>query len=215
MDNDKNENIKVIRPFGPSIARVKMPDELVETLNNYVDQIISDENKSENLNHGKKLAGHVTQEFKLEEKFIISSGFQKFLTSAVANWIKLSENKEVSEFKMISSWVVRQFQNEYNPVHWHGGHISGVGYLKVPSSLGHNPQKNKKYNNNGKIELIHGSRQFLSGSSLSIVPEVSYFYFFPHYLMHTVYPFQGTQDERRSISFNALVDEKTFNVFTN
>ena len=39
--------------------------------------------------------------------------------------------------------MVRQFQNEYNPVHWHGGHISGVGYLKVPSSLGNNPQKNK------------------------------------------------------------------------
>ena len=116
---------------------------------------------------------------------------------------------------MISSWVVRQFQNEYNPVHWHGGHISGVGYLKVPKSLGENPQKNKKYNNNGKIELIHGSKQFLSGSSMNITPEVGYFYFFPHYLMHTVYPFFETEEERRSISFNALIDEKIFNVYTN
>ena len=215
MENDGNELIKVIRPFGPSIARVKIPNDLVQNLNKYIDKIILDETKSKDLNHGEKLAGHVTQEFKLENDFIVSSGFQKFLASSVASWMKLSENKDLKEFKLISSWVVRQFENEYNPVHWHGGHVSGVGYLKVPSSFGDNPQKDKKYNNNGKIELIHGSKQFLSSSSMSILPEVGYFYFFPHYLMHAVYPFKGTKEERRSISFNALIDEKIFNVFTN
>ena len=215
MKSDNDELIKVIRPFGPSIARVKIPNELVDTLNNYVDKIILDENKTNNLNHGVKLAGHVTQEFKLENDFVISSGFQKFLAASVSKWMKLSENQDLNEFKLISTWIVRQFENEYNPVHWHGGHVSGVGYLKVPSSLGDNPQKNKKYNNNGKIELIHGSKQFLSNSSMSILPEVGYFYFFPHYLMHTVYPFKESTEERRSVSFNALIDEKIFNVFTN
>ena len=215
MKSDNDELIKVIRPFGPSIARVKIPNELVDTLNNYVDKIILDENKTNNLNHGVKLAGHVTQEFKLENDFVISSGFQNFLAASVSKWMKLSENQDLNEFKLISTWIVRQFENEYNPVHWHGGHVSGVGYLKVPSSLGDNPQKNKKYNNNGKIELIHGSKQFLSNSSMSILPEVGYFYFFPHYLMHTVYPFKESTEERRSVSFNALIDEKIFNVFTN
>ena len=215
MTNKKDDVIKVIRPFGPSIARVKMPDILVKNLNSYIDEIIDDKYKSKQLDHGNKLAGNVSQELKLENNFITTSGFQKFLASSVSTWIKLSENKEIKEFKMIRSWVVRQFQNEYNPVHWHGGHISGVGYLKVPSSLGNNPQKNKKYNNNGKIELLHGSKQFLSGSSLSITPEVGYFYFFPHYLMHAVYPFYGTDEERRSVSFNAFIDEKIFNVYSN
>ena len=27
--------------------------------------------------------------------------------------------------------------------------------------------------------------------------------------MHTVYPFKGTDEERRSISFNAIIDEST------
>ena len=44
MKND--EAIKVVRPFGPSIARVKIPNDLVETLNNYVDKIISNEKKN-------------------------------------------------------------------------------------------------------------------------------------------------------------------------
>ena len=44
-------------------------------------------------------------------------------------------------------------------------------------------------------------------------PKVGDFYFFPHYLMHTVYPFKGTKEERRSISFNGLIDNKIFNIF--
>ena len=210
-----NIEAKIIRPFGPSIVKAKIPEKIVNDLNNYIDKVVANEKKSNELNFGKKLIGDVTQEFKLENDFTSSSGFRKFLATSVSNWIKLSDNQELKEFKILSTWVVRQFENEYNPVHWHGGHISGVGYLKVPNTFGNNPQKNKKYNNNGKIELIHGSKQFLSPSSMSILPEVGYFYFFPHYLMHAVYPFQGTNEERRSISFNALIDEKIFNVFTN
>ena len=215
MTDKKDEAIKVIRPFGPSIARIKMPDTLVENLNSYIDEIISNKNKIEQLNHGHKLAGNVTQELKLENDLITSSGFQKFLASSVSSWIKLSENKDIKEFKLIRSWVVRQFQNEYNPVHWHGGHISGVGYLKVPSTYGKGFQEKEQGHNNGQIDLIHGSRQFLSQSDFLITPEVGYFYFFPHYLMHTVYPFNSTNEERRSVSFNALIDEKTFNVYAN
>ena len=32
MVNNKDEAIKVIRPFGPSIARIKMPEKLVDKL---------------------------------------------------------------------------------------------------------------------------------------------------------------------------------------
>ena len=51
--------------------------------------------------------------------------------------------------------MVRQFQNEYNPIHWHTGHISGAGWLKVPKSFG-NAKKNKSNNPNGKLNFIHG-----------------------------------------------------------
>ena len=210
----ENDEIKVIRPFGPSIAKVKIPNELIESLNNYVDEIILDENKIKNLNYGDKLVGNVTQEFKLENKFIESSGYLKFLSESVSNWLKISDKKNLKKFSVLGSWIVRQFQNEYNPIHWHGGHVSGVGYLKVPNSLGKTHQ-DKKININGRLQLIHGSRQFLSPSSMVIMPEVGYYYFFPHYLMHVVYPFYGTQDERRSISFNAEVDQEIFNVYEN
>jgi len=65
----------------------------------------------------------------------------------------------------------------------------------------------------GNLQLIHGSRMFLCHSTLDLVPSVGDFYFFPNYLMHTVFPFKDTNEERRSISFNALVDDEIYNVY--
>ena len=53
---------------------------------------------------------------------------------------------------------------------------------------------------------------FLSPIILNIVPKVGEFYFFPNYLMHGVYPFKNKNSERRSISFNATIDEDIYNV---
>jgi hypothetical protein len=53
----------------------------------------------------------------------------------------------------------------------------------------------------------------MSNSKLKIIPEVGDFYFFPHYLMHTVFPFKNTDEERRSISFNANIDKKIFETY--
>ena len=203
--------IEIIKPFGPSIVKFKLPNEIVSEMNKYTDEIIGDKKKSEDLNEGPKLAGNVQQEFLLDQDFMQKIKWPEFLGKITAHWIKDRNGKTLRNFKIIKSWIVRQFKNEYNPLHYHSGHISGVGYLKVPNTFGNNPQKNKKYNNNGKIELIHGSKQFLSPSSMSILPEVGYFYFFPHYLMHAVYPFSQCDDERRSVSFNATVDQSLFN----
>jgi len=205
--------IQVYKPFGPSIAKVTIPEDLIKKLNEYVDKIILDENKSKELDWGKRLAGNVKQEFKLEPKFCDKSGFSNFLVKAVSKWIELSERKKITKLEIVSSWVVRQFQNEYNPVHHHSGHVSGVGYLKVPKNFGKTFQSSKKSNANGHLSLIHGNRMFCSESVFDIEPKVGDFYFFPNYLMHTVYPFYESNEERRSISFNAKIDENIYNVY--
>ena len=137
-----------------------------------------------------------------------NSFFKKLLTIlCLSNLFLFSKS-----FEIIKCWIVRQFENEYNPIHWHSGHISGAGFLKLPKTFGKHYQENKVDYRGGNLELIHGNRMFLSHSRYPIEPKVGDFYFFPHYLMHTVYPFKGTEEERRSISFNATIDEKIFNV---
>ena len=213
MKIDIEKNFSILKPFGPSVLQVKIPDDILNGLNNYVDEIIINKKKANELNLGKNLAGDVTQEFKLEQEFMTNVGWLKFLGNAVQKWIWVDQKKKITKFNLIDSWIVRQFKDEYNPVHWHGGHVSGAGFLKVPNTLGtHYQDKGDKEYLGGTLNLIHGSRQFLSNAKLKIIPKEGDFYFFPHYLMHTVYPFKGTDDERRSISFNAYIDDTIFDV---
>ena len=210
--NDKD--YKIFSPFGPSICKVKIPKNLQDELNKYVEEVIKNKKKAKELDHGKNLAGNVNQEIKLEENYMTKIGWDKFLARSVGNWINAYNGKKISSFKLVSSWIVRQFKNEYNPTHWHGGHISGAGFLKVPKNLGkHSQNKKTKLYRGGNLQLIHGARMFLCHSTLDIVPEVGDFYFFPNYLMHTVFPFKDTNEERRSISFNAEIDDEIYNVY--
>ena len=206
--------VELIRPFGPSIAKVKIPNQLIDDLNEYIDNIIENKQKAKELSAGAKLAGDVTQEFKLEQEFSKKVGWLDFISKSVFQWISISRKVSIKEFKMIDSWVVRQFQNEYNPVHMHGGHVSGAGFLKVPTNMGKHSQKGKELAyRGGNLQLIHGSRMFLCHSTLDLVPSVGDFYFFPNYLMHTVFPFKDTNEKRRSISFNAVIDDEIYNVY--
>ena len=152
-----------------------------------------------------------TANLKEEKDFIEKSKWGNFLSACTRTQIKQTLNQEITKFKLTATWIVRQFQNEYNPIHTHGGHLSGVGYLKLPKNFGEYHQKTKVNNQNGKLALVHGSKMFMQESTYTVTPKVGDFYFFPNYLMHTVYPFSGTDEERRSVSFNATVDQSLFN----
>ena len=136
--------LQVLKPFGPSILKTRIPEKIVKDINDYIEELIKDKKKSEKADHGKQLAGDVKQEFLLEPDFVKKVGWLDFLGKCAHAWIKKETNHEIKKFNMIQSWVVRQFQNEYNPTHWHGGHISGAGFLKVPNTFGNFSQEEKK-----------------------------------------------------------------------
>ena len=203
-------DLQILRPFGPSIVKLSIPDYLVKKLNDYADRIILDEEKITKLDFSNQLAGKVKQEFLLENEFMQEIKWGEFLAKAIKEWLQEDLNKELKSIDIIRCWIVRQFQNEYNPVHLHSGHISGVGYLKVPKSFG-SISKKKNINDKGRLTFIHGSVNLFSKATYVIKPEVGDFYLFPNYLMHTVYPFSDTDEERRSISFNAQIDKDSAN----
>ena len=210
----QNKKFKIIKKFGPSVLKVKIPSSIIKKLNKHIDEVVKNKSKSNRLNYGENLVGDVTQEFKLEKKIMKNTGWEKFIKLSAKKWLEIETDKKIKKFNIINSWVVRQFKNEYNPTHWHGGHIAGAGFLKVPRNLGkHVQQKRNKEYRGGNLQLIHGSRMFLSHSTLNIKPVVGDFYFFPNYLMHSVFPFKNSLEERRSISFNAKIDQDIYNVY--
>ncbi len=201
----------ILKPFGPTIFQTKISSEIIESLNNYAEKIILDKKKTQELDIGHELAGNVQQEFKLEADIIKSSGWGKLLADETLKYIYTAtkQRKKITKFNLTSTWMVRQFENDYNPLHNHSGHISGVGYLKIPSAYGA-PTQEKKMNNNGHIQFVDGVQRFLCDQALTINPEEGDLYLFPSYLQHTVYPFKNPGEERRSISFNAYIDPEIY-----
>jgi len=192
--------MKNIKPFGPSIGKTKISKKFCDRLNNEFD------NKSnvKKVDYSSKLASQIKNELKISDNFIkkylakeIKKNINKFLSNEKINNIK--------EIKILNLWVVRQFKGEYNPIHYHEGDLSGVGYLKLPKGMTNNKMvKNKKLKTNGTIDFINGQKGFLSKSIYNVVPNIRDLLIFPNYLMHTAYPF-NIEGERRSFSFNAKI----------
>ena len=152
-----NFEFKLLKPFGPSVLKVKIPEKILIDLNKYIDNVVANNLKSNELDHGHKLIGDVTQEFKLDHEFSKKVGWLDFLVGCTSKWIEVALGRKISKFEMQNSWVVRQFENEYNPVHHHSGHISGAGFLKLPNTFGEFVQKKNKGYFNAWIYECRGS----------------------------------------------------------
>ena len=150
------------------------------------------------------LASQIKNEIKLSNVFI-EKNLSKELIKNIKEYLRKSEVINIKEIKIINVWIIKQFKNEYNPIHYHEGQLSGVGYLNIPKNMNRNKMvKNKKIMTNGTIDFINGQKSFLSKSIYSLNPKLGDLMIFPNYLMHTAYPF-NVDGERRSFSFNVKI----------
>ena len=62
--------LKVLNPFGPKIAKLKLSKHLVNKINKEVDEIVSNKLLANRLDYSKKLVGQVKQEISLPKSFI-------------------------------------------------------------------------------------------------------------------------------------------------
>ncbi len=189
--------MKNIKPFGPSIGKTRVSKKFIDKINNVFDS----RTRNKNFDYSSKLASQIKNEIKLNKNFV-----NRYLSKEIIKNTKkflINENVlNIKEIKLLDLWIVRQFKGEYNPIHFHKGDISGVGYIKLPKNMTQNKElKNKKIRTNGTIDFINGQKNFLSNSIHNIIPKVGAMYLFPNYLMHTAYPF-NIDGERRSFSFN-------------
>ena len=195
--------MKTFRAFGPTLGKGKLSKKILKIINNHVDKtMISKKN-----DYSSKLVSQIKDEVKLNDAFI-KKNLSKELIRNIKKYLEVSGVPKIKEVKIINLWVVRQFKNEYNPIHYHNGQLSGVGYLKIPKNMNQNKVvKNKKVKTNGTIDFINGQKNFLSKSIYNLNPKIGDLLIFPNYLMHAAYPF-NVDGERRSFSFNAKITFK-------
>ena len=192
--------MKTFRACGPTLGKGRLSKKILKVINNHVEKtMISKKN-----DYSSKLVSQIKDEVKLNDTFI-KKNLSKELIKNIRKYLEVSGVSNIKEIKIIKLWVVRQFKNEYNPIHYHSGQLSGVGYLKIPKNMNQNKVvKNKKVKTNGTIDFINGQKNFLSKSIYNLNPKIGDLLIFPNYLMHTAYPF-NVDGERRSFSFNAKI----------
>ena len=192
--------MKNIKPFGPSIGQTKISRKFLDILNKEIDNKVLTKNND----YSSKLASQIKKEIKISDNFI-KKNLEREIKKNIKDFLKNEKIKKIKDIKILNLWVVSQFKDEYNPIHYHDGDLSGVGYLKVPKGMTKNKfLTNKKDKTNGTIDFINGQRGFLSRSIFNIIPKERDLLIFPNYLMHTAYPF-NIYAERRSFSFNAKI----------
>ena len=189
-----------IKPFGPTIGKTKISKRFFEKLNKEFES----KSNSRKIDYSSKLASQIKNEIKISNNFIKKS-LEKEIIANIRKFLFKEKIKDIKDIKILNLWVVSQFKGEYNPIHYHEGDLSGVGYLKLPKGMTNNKLvKNKKFKTNGTIDFINGQRGFLSKSIYNVLPKVKDLLIFPNYLMHTAYPF-NIEGERRSFSFNIKI----------
>jgi uncharacterized protein (TIGR02466 family) len=192
--------MKTFRAFGPIMGKSKLSKKIIKIINNQVDK----STLSRKNDYSAKLASQIKNEIKFSNSFI-KKNLSKELIKNIKKYLEKSDVKKIKEIKIINLWVVRQFKNEYNPIHYHEDQLSGVGYLKIPKNMNQNKMVNyKKFKTNGTIDFINGQKNLLSKSIYNLNPKIGDLLIFPNYLMHTVYPF-NVNGEKRSFSFNAKI----------
>ena len=195
--------MKNLKPFGPSIGKTKISKTFLNKLNKEFDGISNSKKKD----YSSKLASQIQNEVNFSNKYI-EKNYSSYLKKIIEKFLKNEGIKNIKRIDILNLWVVRQYKGEYNPIHYHEGDLSGVGYIKLPKNMTNNQMvKNKKIRTNGTIDFVNGQRAFLSKSIYNVVPKVGDLILFPNYLMHTAYPF-NKDGERRSFSFNAKITLK-------
>ena len=116
------------------------------------------------------MVGKVSEELYLEKEFL-EKNLVEYLSNLIHSYLinnKFSRHKSIS---LTECWIVRQFGSEYNPVHSHTSHISGVFYLKVPET--------KISPKDGSITFINSPTYFLNKGHITFKPIIGTLYLLP------------------------------------
>ena len=198
-----SEDVKVqVHTLGEIILKLEMPKTFIDEINN-----VFDEKEETTVDWTTQLAGKIKKE-KLVNN-LLSDSLKGTFQMCFQEYMKLSGQlvlQQTHQPVLDNAWINDMFAGEYNPAHFHSSKNSLVGlssvlFLKTPDTYGEEII-NPKTPSNGHLEFIGGAQHSLSISQFRTSPKVGDFFVFPYTLVHGVYPFSGTDQVRRTLSYN-------------
>ena len=187
-----------IYSLGTKIACYSLPMKLIDDINKAYDE------NSKNLTpHNDKLAGKIQEEKMVNE--ILTPEMKDAFKFCFEGYLKVI-GKPNWNIDLSRAWINEMKSGEYNPAHYHTGlnselGLSSVLMLKRPDWYGVEVSR-EEAPSNGWLEFAGGDQAPLSASQIRVDAKVGDFYVFPYTLLHGVYPFNSTDEVRRTLSYN-------------
>jgi hypothetical protein len=174
-------------------------------------QIFLDEGKrcrkNKKLDFRHKLAGHIKEEYALDNPVKLAPVLQKYFEAYTIGYNQWRGAGSIQpNFKLTALWINYMKANEFNPPHDHSGDLSFVLYPSVPQDI---IDECKSFTGTmrgpGGIAWFYGEGNRQCISAVNQLPESGDLYIFPATLKHWVFPFKS-KVERVSVSGNVLFD---------
>ena len=131
----------------------------------------------------------------------------EWFTSVYKFYLEFNKIKDY-KVKLTSIWVNEMKDNEYNPAHVHQGDLftglSSVMILSLPSHYGKEYSAEDKPTN-GSLQIMGNSNGQFANVDYAPRIQVRDFYVFPYDMRHCVYPFNSTNEVRRTLAANCDV----------
>ena len=205
----------LLKPFGSTILKSELPDDLVKEFLDDLNTIRSSPEKTQGHQFGHRLAGNLYKELLVSHPVMLKWK-QKYFDPLIVHYATSHyKNKKLKQIIVTASWHNIQKSGDFNPNHTHthfedrhvSPDISTVGYLKLPKSMKDYKHSKQHHNVGGMIEFTEGTEDMFTNSNYLVEPITKDFYIFPSSLRHAVYPFYSDSetDERISFSFNAKI----------
>ena len=205
----------LLKPFGSTILKSELPDDLVKEFLDDLNTIRSSPEKTKGHQFGHRLAGNLYRELLVSHPVMLKWK-QKFFDPLIVHYATSHyKHKKVKQIIITASWHNIQKSGDFNPNHTHthfedrhiSPDISTVGYLKLPKSMKDYKHSKEHHSVGGMIEFTEGTEDMFTNANYLVEPITKDFYIFPSSLRHAVYPFHSDSetDERISFSFNAKI----------
>ena len=183
--------------LGTLITKFMMPEELVNNINNAYEEA------KDLPSHNHDLAGKIKDEFKVTD--ILNDDIKNTYLMCFRQYLQIIK-KPWWHCLLENAWINDMRANEYNPSHYHTSSLSDLGLSSIlvlnrPSTYGVEYSREEDPSN-GWLEFSGGQQDPLSIPQLRVDAQVGELYVFPYTLLHGVYPFNGTEEIRRTMSFN-------------
>ena len=210
----ENQKIKFDFVFlGQSILKYQVPLDIFYAINQIYEKNISGLKKA-----NEQLVGKIEHEYslfyqgadqtKMKNHNFLPRNVTDYFVKIFNHYLAFNKIKDY-DMHINSIWVNEMKAHEYNPAHIHRGMLftglSSVMILKLPSTFGREYSATE-IPQNGRLQILGASNGQFAKIDYQPPMNLRDFYVFPYDMRHCVYPFNGTDETRRSLAANCDVN---------